>query len=1205
MKYIPRPVQGSRPALALVVLFLLTWFWRTLACHNDLSLLSDRVAWLIGSQAVAAPGEVVPGGLTGRGQIVGLADSGLDAGHTEDIHPDFKSSPGQWPKVVMLKSWAGRSLPDDPVGHGTHLAGILVGTGAASGGKYRGIAPEASLYFQALLDGNGNLAVPSNLEELFRPAYEAGVRIHVDGWGGGSNSYTSASRQIDAFVRSHPDFLPIFGAGNNGPLQGTLTAEANSKNALVVGASESVRPALTPEAQNAADITSFSSRGPAADGRLKPDLWAPGSGLVAACSRLVESNFAAYPDYSLQSGTSQAAAVAGGAAVLLRQYLQEKGYAAPSAALLKAALIGGARPNAEASFPPSVGSAWGILDLAGTIFSLEEGMLRLAEESPGLAGGEVEEFSLEVSNPEAPLKVTLVWTDPPAPQGAASALVNDLDLVVVAPDGQEYLGNGQPGSNKPDRLNNVEQVYIKNPLPGRYTVKIIGAYIREAAVPGSRVARQDFALAYGQLLPCAVLAGVSSEGRLTLSDGREIPWPAAAIKNVVDGEVAPADREHLLPGSDVYLGARTLYVVGATWRAAGVQSLTTPRGGMVVEINREAREGGFYLHGEAQDNVFLEGKPVRLENLPAGMDVTATLNPSTGTIWRLSARATIKEGFVSRIDLAEKKIWLLGESQPYTLDPKVAISFADNLQYTSLADSPFGAADKAKIDQIWPGLAVRLSISSRNGQVTYLAVKRDLAVGRIAAVNPLESRITLETGVDLQLFPGAPLYRDGEKGDMSMLQPGDWIQALVLPQGEQVVALKAYSCVLYGRIIFLSRERNLAYFIDHQNRFHLLNLTPSTEIYRWGLAGEAESLTPGDWVRVVLQPGTDNVWRVDVAPAAEEKTGVLSGWDGKRGLVELQDGSSYPISSATLVTVGGYRVPVEDLPAGLKVRLVYLRAPHTLVLAQLTAEVPSGVVAPELKYSVLPRGQKICLVGNTTADKLYLYREDGRWEKLALSGDGYFSQEIEVDPGEKSLTLVALDRRTGAVTGGRIELGVAGALPFWDIQGHWAAEDIRELTNRGLLAGFEDGSFKPDLSVTRVEFVALLVRLAGWPTSDNPNLPFTDAASIPAWARGAVFAAWQRGLVVGFEDGTFRPAVPLTRAEAAALMVRYLGQRAPEPALNLPFKDWEQAPGWARKDLARAYAANLIRGVAPDKLDPLSPLTRAQAAAVLKRLLAW
>jgi subtilisin family serine protease len=136
---------------------------------NSVSLLNDRAGAITGAAAVNAPGFVVPGGLTGAGQIVALADSGLDTGDINDLHPDLQSTPGQMPKVVMLKSWAGRAIPDDPDGHGTHMAASIAGTGAASGGKFRGVAPGASIYFQGL-QSQVFPAAGGQLPEFRRPA---------------------------------------------------------------------------------------------------------------------------------------------------------------------------------------------------------------------------------------------------------------------------------------------------------------------------------------------------------------------------------------------------------------------------------------------------------------------------------------------------------------------------------------------------------------------------------------------------------------------------------------------------------------------------------------------------------------------------------------------------------------------------------------------------------------------------------------------------------------------------------------------------------------------------------------------------------------------------------------------------------------------------------------------------------------------------
>ncbi|MEG3072267.1 MAG: hypothetical protein RQM92_16710 [Candidatus Syntrophopropionicum ammoniitolerans] len=75
-----------------------------------ISFLNDRARDITGATAVNVPGFVVPGGLTGQGQIVAIADSGLDIGSMNDIHPDLKSAAGRMPKIVLLKSWADRPV---------------------------------------------------------------------------------------------------------------------------------------------------------------------------------------------------------------------------------------------------------------------------------------------------------------------------------------------------------------------------------------------------------------------------------------------------------------------------------------------------------------------------------------------------------------------------------------------------------------------------------------------------------------------------------------------------------------------------------------------------------------------------------------------------------------------------------------------------------------------------------------------------------------------------------------------------------------------------------------------------------------------------------------------------------------------------------------------------------------------------------------
>jgi len=129
--------------------------------------------------------------------------------------------------------------------------------------------------------------------------------------------------------------------------------------------------------------------------------------------------------------------------------------------------------------------------------------------------------------------------------------------------------------------------------------------------------------------------------------------------------------------------------------------------------------------------------------------------------------------------------------------------------------------------------------------------------------------------------------------------------------------------------------------------------------------------------------------------------------------------------------------------------------------------------------------------------------------------------------------------------------------------------------------------------------------LLGLPAERDPRLPFTDAAAIPAWARERIALAHQRGIINGYEDGAFRPEARISRAEAAAILVRAaaaLGVGLPEPAAP-PYTDWAAVPAWSRTAVAQAYAAGLMRGRPGDRFAPGAALSRAEAAAALSRLL--
>jgi serine protease AprX len=292
-----------------------------------------------------------PLGLTGRNQIIAVADTGLDTGDLATLHLDFQgnihsihSFPIAESRSELIDNPRGDNGPSDASGHGTHVAGTLVGNGWQSEAlnlpPIQGVAPEAKLIFQAieqelrwkekyrLPPTRGLYGVPDNLEELFMHAYQKGARIHSNSWG--SQKEHSKSKydpdrceKLDNFVWEHKDFLVIVAAGNHGCQEDSSTeikreslgSPGVAKNCLTVGASENGRTGefsktygqFNPRCfrqqpfreglmvASTDHIGAFSSRGPCLpeyqrnqdsdpEYRRKPDVLAPGTFVLSTRS---------------------------------------------------------------------------------------------------------------------------------------------------------------------------------------------------------------------------------------------------------------------------------------------------------------------------------------------------------------------------------------------------------------------------------------------------------------------------------------------------------------------------------------------------------------------------------------------------------------------------------------------------------------------------------------------------------------------------------------------------------------------------------------------------------------------------------------------------------------------------------------------------------------------------------------------------------
>ena len=435
----------------------------------------------------------------GAGQIVAVADTGFDKGSTSDVHEAFT---GRVTRLYAL----GRANANDPDGHGTHVAGSVLGNGNSTplGHTVKGAAPAAQLVLQSVLDGSGGLGgLPNDLNNLFQPPYENdGARIHTNSWGStrGDGRYDSNSEEVDEFIWKNRGFLICFAAGNagvdsnaNGVIDPqSVTPPGTAKNCLTIGATENNRPnfgvtynqgfgypanpiASDPMATNPEGMVAFSSRGPTADGRIKPDVVAPGSFILSAKSRdTTDRGWASSADplYFFIGGTSMATPLVAGCAALVREYLSvDHQITAPSAALVKALLINGAQDIAGQYVPSETGGipnnaeGFGRVDMAATL----NGSFQLQDEGVELDTGDEETTTVTV-NDGASLKVTLVWTDRPG-----STLQNDLDLIVRTAEGQERHGNVAPNSTAFDRNNNVEQIIWEDLSAGHVDI-IVRAY---------------------------------------------------------------------------------------------------------------------------------------------------------------------------------------------------------------------------------------------------------------------------------------------------------------------------------------------------------------------------------------------------------------------------------------------------------------------------------------------------------------------------------------------------------------------------------------------------------------------------------------------------------------------------------------------------------------------------------------------------------
>ncbi|MBV6440164.1 MAG: hypothetical protein EPGJADBJ_01827 [Saprospiraceae bacterium] len=376
--------------------------------------------------------------LNGAGMVISIKEFRFDTADA-DLKNRTTNAPNATPQTTVhagiMATLAGGAGNSGPAGRGVAWGARLISNG------FNTLLPEDDYAVQQITVQN----------------HSYGVDVE--------NYYGAGAMAYDRSVEQNPSLVHVFSSGNKGPetsstgvyagIPGFANLTGNfkmAKNVLTVGAVDSF-----------GQVVPYSSRGPAYDGRLKPDLTAYGAG-----------------------GTSESAALVSGAGAVLQQALREQTGVLQDAALVRAVLLNGA-DDIGAPGPDFI-SGYGNMNLKKSL----ETIVNQQYGSGEVLNGEMVSIPLEVPPGLAACRIMLTWDDPAALPNAPKSLVNDLDLKVIAPDGMEWLPWAPnpfphrdslllPASRQRDTLNNAEQVVLDLPVAGQYMIQVAGSKMKAAS----------------------------------------------------------------------------------------------------------------------------------------------------------------------------------------------------------------------------------------------------------------------------------------------------------------------------------------------------------------------------------------------------------------------------------------------------------------------------------------------------------------------------------------------------------------------------------------------------------------------------------------------------------------------------------------------------------------------------------------------------
>jgi hypothetical protein len=420
-------------------------------------------------EPVYPPGE--PENYTGKTlHRSNVLDSQYDAGrhyNGEGINVMLQDDGIIGPHIDYEGRIGAQYLTNNSGNHGDHTAGTIFGAGNLDP-RYAGMAPGATLYVYGaapLYPGFNN--IPSH---YFNP----GIRISSTSYSNGCNAgYTTLARTMDIHIHQYPHLMHVFSAGNAGSDNCGYGAGPGWGN--VTGGHKIAKNVITVANVSGTDnLANSSSRGPAHDGRIKPDISAKGTSVISTIDP---------HNYESKTGTSMSCpGVAGSLAQLYQAYKDINGNNEPKGGLMKAVILNTADDLGNAG--PDFRFGWGRINNLRAVKVIEENRFFTDQ----ISQGQTNTHNIIVPSGVYELRVMVYWTDKEANVGTNKALVNDINIQLTDPTVTVHYpwvlshyphpdSLNKPASKGVDNLNNVEQVSIDNPQPGNYTLSVNGFQI--------------------------------------------------------------------------------------------------------------------------------------------------------------------------------------------------------------------------------------------------------------------------------------------------------------------------------------------------------------------------------------------------------------------------------------------------------------------------------------------------------------------------------------------------------------------------------------------------------------------------------------------------------------------------------------------------------------------------------------------------------